>query len=97
MRRNCAINFEFDPAKSASNKIKHGLDFAEVQALWQGKRVEVPASCVTGEIRYAVFGTIKGIHHVVIITYRGSTVRIISARRASDKETAFYENQINEP
>ena len=28
------MNFEFDPAKSESNKDKHGIDFAEARALW---------------------------------------------------------------
>jgi hypothetical protein len=28
------MKFEFDPNKSASNKIKHGIDFEEAQKLW---------------------------------------------------------------
>ena len=28
------MDFEFDAAKSAENKRKHGLDFEEAQALW---------------------------------------------------------------
>lgn len=91
------INFEFDPSKSANNKLKHGLDFVEAQALWQERRVEIRANIVSGEMRYAVFGTIRGIHHTVIITYRGSSVRIISARRASAQERAIYEQQIEKP
>jgi uncharacterized DUF497 family protein len=30
--------FEFDPAKSALNKQKHGIDFVEAQALWLDSR-----------------------------------------------------------
>ncbi len=26
--------FEFDPNKSGANRIKHGIDFVEAQALW---------------------------------------------------------------
>jgi len=29
------MEFEFDPAKSATNKVKHGLDFVEAQELWR--------------------------------------------------------------
>ena len=36
--------FEFDPHKSASNKIKHGIDFVEAQALWQSPRIELNAN-----------------------------------------------------
>ena len=33
--------FEFDPAKSALNKDKHGIDFVEAQALWKDEdRIE---------------------------------------------------------
>lgn len=43
--------FEFDAAKSRSNKHKHGLDFVEAQALWDDPRLlEIPAR-VTGEPR----------------------------------------------
>lgn len=27
--------FEFDPKKSASNKIKHGIDFEQAKKLWE--------------------------------------------------------------
>ena len=29
------MRFEYDPAKSAANKAKHGIDFAEAQELWR--------------------------------------------------------------
>lgn len=29
------MKFEYDSDKSARNKIKHGIDFEEAQALWQ--------------------------------------------------------------
>lgn len=35
--------FEFDPAKSAANRVKHGIDFVATQALWLDDRLlEVP-------------------------------------------------------
>ena len=30
-----SMKFEYDPAKSAANKAKHGLDFEEAKALWK--------------------------------------------------------------
>ena len=39
-----AFHFEFDQAKSAANKLKHGIDFVEVQRLWLDTAlVEIPA------------------------------------------------------
>ena len=38
------MGFEYDPAKSAANKVKHGIDFAEAKALWDDPwLLEAPA------------------------------------------------------
>ena len=86
------MEFEFDPAKSASNLKKHGIDFTEVQALWQDvMRIEVPARTTT-EARWLVIGQIMGKHWSVVMTYREQRVRIISARRSREEEVALYES-----
>jgi hypothetical protein len=42
------VAFEFDPAKSAANKVKHGIDFVEAQAIWRDdNRLERPARSTT--------------------------------------------------
>ena len=85
------MEFEFDPAKSASNLKKHGIDFDAVQAIWQDvMRVEVPAR-TADEPRRLVVGQIDGRHWSVVVTYRGQRVRIISARRSRKEEVALYE------
>jgi len=85
------VEFEFDPAKSASNLEKHGIDFTAAQALWQDvMRVEIPARTVD-EARWLVIGQIGGKHWSVVVTYRGQRVRIISARRSRKEEVALYE------
>ena len=84
------MTFEYDPQKSASNKAKHGIDFAEAQELWK----DAPRQYELGlrdEMRYAVIGKFKGKHWTAIITYRGSVRRIISVRRSDSKETQRYE------
>ena len=86
------MDFEFDPAKSASNLTKHGIDFTEVQALWQDViRVEIPAR-TTDEPRWLVIGQIEGKHWSVVVTYRDQRIRIISARRSRREEVALYES-----
>lgn len=85
------MEFEFDPAKSASNLDKHGIDFAAVQALWEdAMRVEIPARTVD-EPRWLVIGQIEEKYWSVVVTYRGQRVRIISARRSRKEETVLYE------
>ena len=85
------MEFEFDPAKSASNLEKHGIDFTAVQELWQDvMRVEIPARTVD-EARWLVIGQIGGKHWSVVVTYREQRVRIISARRSRKEEVALHE------
>lgn len=37
------MDFDFDPAKSAANLKKHGIDFVDAQALWNDPdRLEIP-------------------------------------------------------
>ncbi len=91
------MRFEFDPAKSASNKVKRGLDFVEAQTLWKGGRLRVPAKTVEGEAREALIGKIGARHHTVIVTYRGDACRIISARPSSKTEIANYEAASKKP
>jgi uncharacterized DUF497 family protein len=85
--------FEYDPNKSAGNKAKHGIDFEEARALWDDvERLEVPAA-YRGEERIAIIGRIGMDVWTAIITYRGNATRIISVRRAREKEAELYENE----
>jgi uncharacterized DUF497 family protein len=84
------VQFEFDPWKSENNKVKHGIDFVEAQALWKSKIVLLPAKDAL-EKRYMVIGTIGLDHWSAIITYRGGTIRIISVRKSTPSEIDTYE------
>ncbi|MEI9926448.1 MAG: BrnT family toxin [Sphingomonas sp.] len=51
--------FEFDPAKSAANLAKHGIDFEQAQVLWQDdRRLLVASSRPTDEERQLMVGMI---------------------------------------
>ncbi len=85
------MEFDFDPAKSAANQEKHGIDFVRAQELWQDPaRAEVPARTVD-ESRLLVIGRIDGKHWSAVVTYREERMRIISVRRSRDEEVAIYE------
>ena len=86
------IVFEFDAAKSESNLTKHGIDFEEAQQLWgDSMLLEVPAKN-EGEPRFLVIGQILGKHWSAVITYRGTSIRLISVRRSRTEEVALYES-----
>ena len=85
------MEFEFDPKKSDINMTKHGIDFHEVQALWDDPDfIEIPVK-TSDEPRYLVMGKISGKHWSAVITYRGEKIRIISARRSRKEEVDIYE------
>ena len=84
------VNFEFDPAKSAANLEKHGIDFIGAQALWSDPdRLEVPARSLD-EPRTQVIGRIGDVLWSAFVTMRDDHIRIISVRRARDEEKAAY-------
>lgn len=84
--------FEFDPAKSDTNRRKHGIDFVDAQMLWiDPDLLEIDARS-TDEPRRLVIGRILGRHWSAIITHRGDRIRIISVRRARPAEIALYES-----
>lgn len=85
------MEFELDPAKSAANLEKHGIDFTQAQQLWQDlARVEIPAR-TTDEPQWLLIGRIDGKHWSAVVTYRQGRARIISARRSRMEEVALYE------
>lgn len=85
------MRFDFDPAKSAANKAKHGIDFVAAQALWLDvNRIELPARPMN-EPRFLIIGQIAQTTWAATVTYRHEeTIRIISVRRARENEKAQY-------
>ena len=84
--------FEFDPNKSAANLEKHGIDFTTAQQLWSDDyRLVIPAK-TQGETRFALIAKLQQKVWTAIYTERGGNIRIISVRRARDKEEQLYEN-----
>ncbi|MBC2717768.1 MAG: BrnT family toxin [Desulfobacteraceae bacterium] len=86
------MNFEFDPAKSETNKNKHGIDFIDAQALWYDPDLLEILAKTTDEPRFLVVGKIDEKHWSGIITYRDGNIRIISVRRARNEEIELYES-----
>ena len=86
------MKFEYDLDKSRSNKAKHGIDFDEVQSLWNDPgRLEIPAKSLD-EPRSLIIGKIEKKHWSVVVTYRNDNVRLISARRSREEEVKIYES-----
>jgi uncharacterized DUF497 family protein len=84
------MRFEFDPAKSAANHSKHGIDSVDAQSIWRDPdRLEIPARS-TGERRWQMMGRHGDKIWSAFFTYRGDTIRIISVSGARRDEEAVY-------
>ncbi|MGH7952914.1 MAG: BrnT family toxin [Limisphaerales bacterium] len=89
------MNFEFDAAKSAANRKKHGIDFVAAQELWQDiDRIDFPVDC-TVESRSMMLAMLNGKLWAAVYTMRGASIRLISVRRARDNEKELYEQEEN--
>ena len=86
------MRFEFDPAKSALNTEKHGMDFVEAQLLWADPALLVVQARNVDEPRFLAIGKIGARHWSAIYTMRDGAVRIISVRRARREEIEHYES-----
>lgn len=85
------MEFEYDPAKSASNRAKHGIDFVTAQALWlDERRIEVQAR-TSDEQRWLTVAKIGDRVWAAVFTLRDDRIRIISVRRARQEEVELYE------
>ena len=87
------MDFEYDPEKSESNKVKHGIDFEEVQALWNDQNAFEFDARADEEDRFLVVGQIGEMLWTAVITYRGEKIRIISVRRSRGREVQEYDHR----
>jgi len=87
------MEFEFDPAKSAINRVKHGLDFEQAQSLWDDARLLLADARTSDEARFLAVGMLGNHHWSAIFTVRSGRIRLISVRRARAEEIDRYESE----
>jgi len=92
MHTQSVSEIEFDPAKAAANRRKHGVTFSDAeQALRDPQAVTIEDPDASDERRFATLGMDSlGRILVVVHTPRGDRIRIISARKASKGEAERY-------
>ncbi len=85
---------EWDEAKAAGNRRKHGIDFDDALEVFYGTGL-LRRSDRKGEERWLAIGETEGRVVTVVFTWRGDTLRIISARRARKNERrAYYQEKM---
>jgi len=84
--------FEWDEAKRAANLAKHSVDFAEAEEFdWESAVIDRDRRRDYGEDRFRAIGFIGERLHVLIYTERGQSTRVISLRKANDKEFDIFD------
>ena len=86
------MRVEWDAAKEAVNFRKHGVDFAGAWSVFDDVfAITIPDES-SAEERFMTLGVdALGRVIVVVYTWRGEAVRIISARKATRRERRQYE------
>lgn len=84
------MEFEFNPAKSETNREKHGIDFVEAQQLWQDRDAMVFPVSHPVEDRFILLARHREKLWAAVFTHRKNRIRIISVRRARKNEERYY-------
>lgn len=90
------LSFEWNEEKNEINKKKHGISFEEAASVFfdDYARIYFDLAHSSSEERYILIGTIKTAIVVVCHCYvENNIIRIISARKATRKESSVYKNE----
>jgi uncharacterized DUF497 family protein len=85
---------EWDPDKAAANRQKHQVDFADAATVLEDDAALTVPDDHPDEERAVTLGTdALGRLLVIVYTWRGDQVRLISARKATRSERRQYESK----
>ena len=91
------MSYQWDPNKAKSNDKKHGVKFADAVGVFEDENAITVEDEHESESRFITIGRdfLRRIL-VVVYTFRGVVIRIISARKATAREKKIYEEQNEE-
>ena len=91
------MSYQWDPNKAKSNLKKHGVSFADAVGVFEDENATTIQDEHESEDRFVTIGRdfLRRIL-VVVYTFRGVVIRIISARKATAREKKIYEEQNEE-
>jgi uncharacterized DUF497 family protein len=91
------MTYQWDPDKAKSNLKKHGVRFADAVSIFEDQKAITIEDEYERENRFITIGRdILWRILVVVYTFRGHIIRIISARKATAREKRIYEEQYEE-
>jgi uncharacterized DUF497 family protein len=85
------MKFVWDEAKRSANLRKHGLDFADAEAVFAGITHTIEDRRFDyREQRFITLGMLRDLVVVMAHTETRTTIRIISMRKATRREQTLY-------
>ena len=93
------IKFEWDSTKAAANGRKHGVSFEEAQSVFYDEYAVqfFDEDHSGGEERFLLLGMSTGARLLLVCHCErdaGNVIRIISARKATQRESTFYGSEM---
>ncbi len=86
-----SIPFEWNPNKAATNLKKHGIDFADAVSVFNDNHAITIEEPYFEEERFVTIGMDMYARILIVVyTYRGDGIRLISARKADKHERKQY-------
>jgi uncharacterized DUF497 family protein len=90
------VKVEFDPEKRERTLSERGLDFEDASKVFDGKHKTILDDRKDyGEERFITIGYVLGRMVVLVWTLRKSIRRIISMRKANDREQEAYKDELD--
>ena len=91
-----SMDIVWDPQKAKSSFRKHKIHFGDAESvLYDTMALTIEDQDIGGEKRFVTIGTDStGRIVLVVYTYRGDSIRLISARKATSSERRYYEEGI---
>jgi uncharacterized protein len=91
------MEFRWDENKRLGNLAKHGLDFEDAHWVFTDEAfVTEDTRREYGEPRFLLYGPLSGRIVVVVFTARDDVIRILSMRKANQREQRSYDQKRSE-
>ncbi len=88
------IEIEYNPKKNQQNIKERGISFDTANNFeWDSALVIEDTRKDYGEPRYSAIGFIDNRLHVLVFTPRDEAIRVISLRKANNREVTRYDKQ----
>ena len=90
------MEIKWNPQKAEANFRKHKIRFSDAESvLFDPMTLTIEDQIIDQERRFLSVGSdALGRILVIVYTYHGNTIRLISARKATPKERKYYEKGI---